>query len=55
MFESMASVSLVIIVESVHSMVDKPNDDLKDFHIPSLVAVGAALGMYCNLFPFNFL
>lgn len=45
----MASVSLVVIVESVHSVVDHKSGDLNDFHIPSLVAVGAALGTYIRM------
>ncbi|THH10534.1 hypothetical protein EW145_g1262 [Phellinidium pouzarii] len=39
------SVNLVVIVESVRSIIShNPDDDLKGFHIPSLIAVGAALG-----------
>lgn len=40
---SMGSVSLVVVVESAQNLITA-NGDLKDFHIPSIVAVGAALG-----------
>jgi hypothetical protein len=40
---SMGSVNLVVIVESVQSLITS-NGELKEFHIPSIVAVGAALG-----------
>lgn len=40
---SMGSVNLVVIVESVQSLITS-DGELKEFHIPSIVAVGAALG-----------
>ena len=40
----MGSVNLVVIVESLRTVVSKHGDSLNDFHIPSLVAVAAALG-----------
>jgi len=45
----MGSVNLVVIVESFRSLVTKPNDDLKDFHLASIIAVAAALGMFILL------
>ena len=47
----MTSVNLVVIVESIQSIVEhKGGDDLKDFHIPSLVSVGCAVGLKFALF-----
>jgi len=46
----MAAVNLVVIVESVQSILTHKGSDLKSFHIPSLVAVGAALGVKLMLF-----
>ncbi|KLO07318.1 CDF manganese transporter [Schizopora paradoxa] len=46
----MASVNLVVIVESARSIIDHGGDSLKDFHIPSLIAVGAALAVKFLLF-----
>ena len=42
-FLRMGSVNLVVIVESVRSLITKSNDDLKEFHLPSIIAVAAAL------------
>ncbi len=39
----MASVSLVVIVESIRTIVTKEGDELQAFHLPSIIAVGAAL------------
>jgi hypothetical protein len=41
----MGSVNLVVIVESIRSLVTKNNGELREFHLPSIIAVGAALGM----------
>jgi hypothetical protein len=40
----MGSVNLIVIVESVQSLITTKNDDLKEFHVPSILAVSAALG-----------
>lgn len=40
----MASVNLVVIVESVRTIATKEGDDLAAFHLPSIIAVAAALG-----------
>jgi hypothetical protein len=45
----MGSVNLVVIVESVQSLITS-DGDLKEFHIPSIVAVGAALGGPSSIF-----
>lgn len=42
----MGSVNLVVIVESARSLIAKPNSDLKEFHLPSILAVAVALGMF---------
>ncbi|OCH95741.1 CDF manganese transporter [Obba rivulosa] len=47
----MGSVNLVVIVESARSIIThKSGDDTNDLHIPSLIAVGAALGVKFMLF-----
>ncbi|KIP11661.1 hypothetical protein PHLGIDRAFT_27714 [Phlebiopsis gigantea 11061_1 CR5-6] len=47
----MGSVNLVVVVESVRTLVThNGNDDTNDFHVPSLIAVGAALGVKFGLF-----
>jgi hypothetical protein len=40
----MGSVNLLVIVESAQALITKGDSRLKDFHIPSIIAVGAALG-----------
>jgi hypothetical protein len=40
----MGSVNLVVIVESLRSIITKRGDSLDAFDIPSIVAVAAALG-----------
>lgn len=40
----MGSVNLVVIVESARTIITKNNDDLQKFHLPSIIAVSAALG-----------
>ena len=41
----MGSVNLVVIVESVRTIAThKGNDDTNALHVPSLIAVAAALG-----------
>ncbi|KDQ63008.1 hypothetical protein JAAARDRAFT_29002 [Jaapia argillacea MUCL 33604] len=47
----MGSVSLVVVVESVRAIVThNPADDTNTFHIPSIAAVAAALGVKFLLF-----
>lgn len=41
----MSSVNLVVTVESVQTIIDHKGDDTNKLHIPSLIAVAAALGM----------
>ena len=48
----MGSVNLVVIVESFRSIIEHGGDDLKEFHLPSLIAVGAALGTLSS-FPYT--
>lgn len=40
----MASVNLVVIVESARDLLKHNDKDLNKFHIPAVVAVGVALG-----------
>ena len=41
----MGSVNLVVIVESARTLVSHNDEqELNEFHVPSIVAVGAALG-----------
>ena len=42
----MGSVNLVVIVGSLFTVINKKGDGLNDFHIPSIVAVAAALGQF---------
>jgi cation diffusion facilitator family transporter len=46
----MASVNFIVIIESARDLVTHKNKDLNDLHIPSIVAVGAALGVKFILF-----
>ncbi|GLB43566.1 putative CDF-like metal transporter [Lyophyllum shimeji] len=46
----MGSVNLVVIVESLGNVITKHNDDLKKFHLPSIIAVSVALGVKFMLF-----
>jgi hypothetical protein len=43
---SMASVNLVVIVESIRTLTSHTRGELNKLHIPSLVSVAAALGVY---------
>lgn len=43
---SMGSVNLVVIVESARSLITKSDNDLQDFHLPSIIAVSSALGQF---------
>ncbi|KAK0472960.1 CDF-like metal transporter [Armillaria novae-zelandiae] len=49
-YGKMASDNLIVVVESVRSLVSKGDDTLKDFHLPSIIAVAAALGVKLMLF-----
>ncbi|KAH9043679.1 CDF-like metal transporter [Lactarius pseudohatsudake] len=46
----MGSVNFIVIIESARDLITHKNQDLKDFHVPSVVAVGAALGVKFLLF-----
>ncbi|KNZ76325.1 Metal tolerance protein 3 [Termitomyces sp. J132] len=48
----MDSVNLVVVVESVRSIVTK--EDVKKFHLPSIIAVAVALGVKFVLFVYCF-
>jgi hypothetical protein len=48
----MGSVNLVVVVESVRTIASKTGNEPLAFHLPSIIAVGAALGIllfYCPL------
>jgi hypothetical protein len=45
----MASVNFIVIIESARDLIIHKNNDLNKFHIPSVVAVGAALGTPISL------
>ena len=53
-FQSMGAVNLVVIVESARSLISKEGDELAPFHLPSIIAVAAALGKFSppSLSPF---
>jgi hypothetical protein len=40
----MGSVNLVVLVESTQSLITSRNETLKQFHLPSILAVATALG-----------
>ena len=42
----MGSVNLIVVVESVLKAAQHDGDELNKFHLPSLIAVAAALGKY---------
>ncbi|ORY33456.1 hypothetical protein BCR39DRAFT_520196 [Naematelia encephala] len=48
----MGGVNLILIVESIRSLVTHSGDDTSDLHIPSIVAVGVAWGVKFALFCF---
>ncbi|KAJ2918382.1 hypothetical protein MD484_g2005, partial [Candolleomyces efflorescens] len=44
----MGTVNLVVVVESISSLATYEGDDLRKFHLPSIIAVGSALGGVLN-------
>ncbi|KAM5535879.1 hypothetical protein V8D89_010497 [Ganoderma adspersum] len=50
----MGSVNLVVIVESARSLITHGDGETNEFHIPSLIAVAAALGVKFLLFLYCF-
>jgi len=46
----MGSVNFIVIIESARDLISHKNSDLNEFHIPSVVAVGAALAVKFILF-----
>ncbi|KAF8640662.1 hypothetical protein AX17_000319 [Amanita inopinata Kibby_2008] len=50
----MGSVNLIVIVESAQTLITKQNDDLQKFHLPSIIAVAAALGVKFILFVYSY-
>lgn len=45
----MATVNLIVVIESVRTLILKEGDELRKFHLPSIIAVAVALGT-----PFSF-
>ncbi|KAH9897725.1 CDF-like metal transporter [Cubamyces lactineus] len=50
----MGSVNLVVIVESARTLITHSGDDTNALHVPSLISVGAALGVKFILFLYCF-
>jgi len=50
----MGSVNLVVIVESLRTVISKQGDSLNGFHIPSIIAVAAALAVKFLLFVYSY-
>jgi len=50
----MVAVNLIVIVESIQTVVTHKSNDLNTFHLPSLIAVAAALGVKFLLFLYCF-
>ncbi|KAI9454895.1 CDF-like metal transporter [Lactarius psammicola] len=46
----MGSVNFIVIIESARDLIAHKNQDLNEFHIPSIIAVAAALGVKFLLF-----
>ncbi|KIY72436.1 CDF-like metal transporter [Cylindrobasidium torrendii FP15055 ss-10] len=49
-YGAMGTVNLIVIVESVQSIATKKGDELNEFHLASIIAVAAALGVKFILF-----
>ncbi|KAF9032155.1 CDF-like metal transporter [Hymenopellis radicata] len=53
----MGSVNLIVAIESIRSIISKQGDSLSAFHLPSIIAVAAALGvkflLFLGSFPFR--
>jgi hypothetical protein len=47
--KSMGSVNLIVIVESIRTLVSE-NTELRKFHLPSIIAVAAALGTTATVY-----
>jgi hypothetical protein len=50
----MGSVNLVVIVESARTLISKQGNELAPFHLPSIIAVAAALGNFLLLHCLHF-
>jgi len=50
----MGSVNLVVIVESTRTLISKQGDELAPFHLPSIIAVAAALVVKFLLFVYSY-
>jgi hypothetical protein len=40
----MGTVNLIVVIESVRTVISKQGDELREFHLPSIIAVAVALG-----------
>ncbi|PPQ64325.1 hypothetical protein CVT26_002208, partial [Gymnopilus dilepis] len=52
-YQRMGSVNLIVVVESVRTLSEK-NDDLRPFHLPSIIAVASALAVKFLLFLYSY-
>ncbi|KAF8203873.1 CDF-like metal transporter [Pholiota molesta] len=52
--QRMGSVNFVVIVESAHTLISKKGDALAPFHLPSIIAVAAALAVKGFLFLYSY-
>ena len=43
---SMTAVNLIVVVESTRTIISHEGDDKNALHVPSLIAVAAALGAF---------
>ncbi|KAF8665411.1 hypothetical protein AX16_000430 [Volvariella volvacea WC 439] len=50
----MATVNIVVIVESVRALIAKEDDELQEFHLPSIISVAAAFAVKFLLFLYCF-
>ncbi|KIM47677.1 hypothetical protein M413DRAFT_206541 [Hebeloma cylindrosporum] len=50
----MRSVNLVVIVESARTLISKQGEELAPFHLPSIIAVAAALAVKFLLFVYSY-
>ena len=41
----MGTVNIIVVVQSIQDLAKKEGDELHKFHLPSIIAVGIALGM----------
>ncbi|KAH6917075.1 cation diffusion facilitator 1 [Coprinopsis sp. MPI-PUGE-AT-0042] len=50
----MGAVNLIVVIESVRTLISKQGDELREFHLPSIIAVAVALAVKLSLFIYSF-